>query len=115
MSKLGDAQRRFTVMVAQLVFYTTSLPGYQLTFGDAYRDPRVPYGHENSLHRKRLAVDLNLFVNGEYITCTGVDAERHIEYFQKIGFFWEHIGGTWGGFFEDPDPNHFSLSFGGMS
>ena len=33
---------------------------YRLRWGDAYRDPRVKYGHPQSVHRKRLAVDLIL-------------------------------------------------------
>ena len=47
--------------------------GYAVTLGDCYRDPRVKYGHKNSMHRKRLAVDLNLFKDGKYLT----DSEDH--------------------------------------
>ena len=50
-------------MIALLILHAEML-GYKLTFGDAYRDPRVTYGHKDSLHRKRLAVDLNLFLDG---------------------------------------------------
>lgn len=37
---LGQKQRRFTRMIAQLIEYACQ-NGYELTFGDAYRDPRV--------------------------------------------------------------------------
>lgn len=82
--------------------------GYEITLGDAYRDPRVTYGHPNSLHRSRLAIDLNLFHNGAYIT----DDTGH----KELGAFWESIGGTWGGRFKGAacDPNHYSLGYGGM-
>ena len=100
---LGQTQRRFTLMVATLIAHAYE-EGYELTFGDAYRDPRVTYGHDKSLHRKRLAIDLNLFKDGEYLTTT----EAH----RPLGEFWESIGGTWGGRFSDG--NHYSTEWEGM-
>ena len=100
---LGETQRRFTRMIGELIGWAYK-NGYELTFGDAYRDPRVSYGHQNSLHRQRLAVDLNLFINGEYQTYT--DAHT------PLGEYWESIGGTWGGRFNDG--NHYSLEYNGM-
>ncbi len=100
---LGQKQRRFTLMVANLIAYAYE-NGYELTFGDAYRDPRVEYGHPKSLHRSRLAVDLNLFREGEYLTST----QDHT----PLGEYWESIGGTWGGRFDDG--NHYSLEHDGM-
>ena len=44
--------------------------GYEVTLGDAYRDPRCPYGSKDSDHHRRLAIDLNLFKNGVYLTRT---------------------------------------------
>ena len=90
-------------MVAQLVGKAEEL-GYELTFGDAYRDPRCQYGQPFSLHRKRLAIDLNLFKNGSWLKKT----EDH----RPLGEFWESIGGSWGGRFEDG--NHYSLEHEGM-
>ena len=90
-------------MVADLIQYAYD-QGYELTFGDAYRDSRVPYGHPNSLHRSRLALDLNLFENGKYLVTT----EDH----RFLGEWWEEQGGTWGGRFEDG--NHYSLEHNGM-
>lgn len=100
---LGAKQRLFVRMVANLIVWAYD-HGYELTFGDAYRDPRVPYGHPNSCHRKRLAVDLNLFKDGVYLDKT----EDH----QPLGEYWESIGGTWGGRFQDG--NHYSLEHDGM-
>ena len=107
---LGQKQRKFTRMIAQLIEYAYQ-NGYELTFGDAYRDPRLhgdvgvkkSYSSANSLHKSRLAVDLNLFKNGQYLTTT----EAH----KPLGEYWESIGGTWGGRFNDG--NHYSLEHQG--
>lgn len=109
---LGAKQRRFTRMIALLIEYAYQ-QGYELTFGDAYRDPRVhgavgekkSYSSANSLHKERLAVDFNLFRDGKYLTRT----EDH----RPLGEYWESIGGTWGGRFSSPDGNHYSLEHGG--
>jgi hypothetical protein len=86
--------------------------GFEVTFGDAFRDPRVfgavgvkmGYGHYKSCHKLRLAIDLNLFKDGEFMQTTS----DH----KPLGEWWESQGGTWGGRFEDG--NHYSLEFGGM-
>ena len=103
---LGQKQRRFGRMVAQLLNKLHEL-GYEYTWGDAYRDPRVHgdfgvkkgYSAKSSVHKVRLAVDLNLFKDGKYLTKT----EDH----RPLGEFWESIGGTWGGRWNDG--NHYSL------
>ena len=94
---LRQKQSKFVRMIALLIQYAYE-QGYELTFGDAYRDPRCPYGSEKSFHHQRLAVDFNLFRDGKYLTST----ESH----QQLGEFWESIGGTWGGRFKDG--NHYS-------
>jgi hypothetical protein len=55
------------------------------------------------LHKSRLAVDLNVFRDGKYLT-TG-------EQYADLGEFWESIGGAWGGRFNDG--NHFSFEHNG--
>ncbi len=107
---LGEKQRRFTGMVARLILHAEQL-GFRVTFGDVYRDPRCDYGHRKSLHRKRLAVDLNLFEKraGKWVYLTSTKSHR------PLGLFWESIGGTWGGRFRpNPDGNHYSLAHGGV-
>lgn len=107
---LGDKQRKFTRMIADLIVFAYD-NGYELTLGDAYRDPRVhgfvgvksSYSSANSLHKQRLAIDFNLFKDGAYLTST----EDH----KPLGEFWESIGGTWGGRFKDG--NHYSLEYNG--
>ena len=103
---LGQKQRRFTRMIGLLIEYAYQ-QGYELSFGDAYRDPRVhgavgvkkSYSSANSLHKSRLAVDFNLFKDGQFLTTT----EAH----KPLGEYWESMGGTWGGRFNDG--NHYSL------
>lgn len=98
-------------MIAELILWAYD-QGYEITLGDAYRDPRVfgkvgiqdGYGHRNSCHKLRLALDLNLFLNGRYLTTT----EEHL----PLGEKWESMGGTWGGRFKDG--NHYSLTHNGM-
>ena len=107
---LGQKQRNFTMMVSLLIQYAYE-QGYELTLGDAYRDPRVhgavgekeSYSSSRSLHKSRLAIDFNLFKDGEYLTST----EDH----KPLGEFWESIGGTWGGRFNDG--NHYSMEHEG--
>jgi len=82
--------------------------GYEVTFGETYR--RKGVGWEKSLHRKRLAIDLNLFKNGKYLKKT--------KDWERFGIFWEKLGKKrdlplcWGGRFNDG--NHLSLSHGGV-
>ena len=109
--KLSEKQQQFTHMVALLILQAEQL-GYRVTLGDAYRDPRVfgrlgerkGYGRSKSLHKQRLAIDLNLFKDGDFLQTT----EDH----KPLGLYWESIGGTWGGRFDDG--NHYSLDHEGM-
>lgn len=84
--------------VSQLIQYANFL-GYELTFGDAYRDSRCPYGSTTSAHHDRMAIDLNLFKDGIYLQDT-IDHE-------PLGLFWVSIGGIWGGNFSNMDGNHY--------
>ena len=100
---LREKQSRFVWMVIELLQKARDM-GYELTFGDAYRDPRCSYGQPFSLHRKRLAIDLNLFYKGQYLSST----ESH----RELGEYWELLGGSWGGRFDDG--NHYSLEHAGI-
>ena len=98
---LGDKQRKFTKMTALLILYAYER-GYELTFGDAWaRDSHS----DNSCHYIRLAIDLNLFKDGVYLT----ETSDHT----FLGEFWESLGGSWGGRFKAPDGNHYSLEYRG--
>ncbi|WP_414483674.1 M15 family metallopeptidase [Serratia marcescens] len=110
---LSEKQQLFTKLISQLILWADE-KGYRLTFGEAYRTPeqaalnaKKGSGIRNSLHTKRLAVDLNLFINGQYQTNSAA--------YRPLGEYWESIGGSWGGRFRDrPDGNHFSLEHEGV-
>ena len=98
-------------MVADLIIKAYEL-GYEVTLGDAYRDPRLHgavgekkgYGHSKSCHKIRLAIDLNLFKGNKFLSTS----DDH----KPLGEWWEAQGGTWGGRFNDG--NHYSLEHEGM-
>ena len=103
---LRQKQSLFARNIAKLIQYAYA-EGYEVTFGDAYRDPRVhgkpgekkSYSSASSNHKLRLAVDLNLFLDGKYLTST----ESH----RVLGCYWEtlHPDNRWGGRFNDG--NHY--------
>ena len=102
---LREKQSRFARMLCKLINYA-HLCGYELTLGYAYRCEDCQIGHRKSLHKIRLAQDLNLFRGGKFLTAP----EEHL----PLGEFWESMGGTWGGRFDPPDGNHYSLEHNGM-
>ena len=115
MMTLAEKQRLFTRLVGKLIEFAYA-QGYELTFGDAYRNPdqakanaAAGKGIVNSLHCERLAIDLNLFKNGQWMT----DSEA----FRQLGEYWESLGPdcAWGGRFSRPDGNHFSIRHGGRA
>lgn len=113
--KLSEQQRLFTKLIAQLIEFAY-LRGFELTFGDAYRDPRLAMlnaqegkGIAKSLHTQRLAIDFNLFKDGSYTPKS--------EDYKELGDYWKtlHPLCRWGGDFKPvPDGNHFSMEFGGI-
>lgn len=110
---LGQKQRRFAKAVARLIDKAHEL-GFEVTLGDAYRDPRAfgglgqkgVYGNMFSCHKIRLAIDLNLYRDGKYLTST----EDH----RPLGEWWEKAGDghCWGGRFQDG--NHYSITHEGV-
>lgn len=108
---LRQKQSLFVRLVARLILHATMLD-YELTFGEAYRSPeeaarlaKLGKGIKASLHTQRLAIDLNLFREGKYLSST----EAH----RALGEWWEaqHPLCRWGGRFGDG--NHYSLEHGG--
>lgn len=107
---LRQKQSRFAQMVADLIIQAAAM-GYEVTLGEAYRSPEEAQrlasagrGIVNSLHTQRLAIDLNLFKNGNFLATS--DAHK------PLGEWWESKGGTWGGRFGDG--NHYSLTHAGV-
>lgn len=104
----------FALLVCELIYRANSL-GFDVTLGEAWRSPeeaarlaKLGKGISRSLHCDRLAIDLNLFKNGKYLTKT----EDH----RTLGEWWESLSTTeyeccWGGWFNDG--NHYSIEYGG--
>lgn len=110
---LRQKQSHFAQMVAQLIRKAAEL-GYEVTLGEAYRTPeqaalnaKSGKGISNSLHTKRLAIDLNLYRDAVWLT----KSEDH----KPLGDWWVTQGGSWGGNFKrNPDGNHYSLEHEGV-
>lgn len=115
---LGEKQRAFAHLLPRLIQKAEEL-GNEVTLGEAWRSEVVAKwyadhgrGIENSLHVKRLAIDLNLFREGKYLTRS--------EDYKALGEWWESQSTkdyrcSWGGrFLHRPDGNHFSVEHEGV-
>ena len=102
--KLSTKQQLFCKAMVNLISYGNSL-GYEFTFGDAYRADTCTHGHPKSTHRHRLALDLNLFVDDEYITDGAHPAWVVLhDYGEKLGL----------SRMIKNDANHFSMTYMGV-
>lgn len=111
---LREKQSVFAQLVADLIKKANEL-GFGVTLGETYRSPeeaerlfKLGKGTKISLHTSRLAIDLNLFKDGIYLTST----ESH----KVLGEWWEsqstqNIVCHWGGRFGDG--NHYSVGHSG--
>jgi hypothetical protein len=118
---LGDKQRLFARLLAELITWAYA-QGFELTFGEALRtqaqadaNAASGAGISNSLHLKRLAIDLNLFKD----SAPGIDDDiyqKDSEAYRPLGEKWEsmHTLCRWGGRFSRPDGNHFSVEHEGV-
>jgi hypothetical protein len=112
MSKL---QEEFAQSAAKLIQKAQEM-GFTVTLGEAWRTPEQAQwnadhgkGISHSLHMERLAIDLNFFKNGAYIT----DGSQ----LKEVGEWWKSLGTSyrWGGDFSHlPDGNHFSITPDGV-
>lgn len=108
---LREKQSLFARLAAQLLLRAEAL-GYEVTFGEAWRSPeeaarlaKLGLGIGQSLHTRRLAIDLLLFRDGQYLRTT----EAH----RPLGEWWENLHPLcrWGGRFGDG--NHYSVTHAG--
>lgn len=114
MSTLSEHQQKFTLLTSKLIQWASD-QGYGLTYGEAYRTPEQAAlnaakgtGIANSLHTQRLAVDLNLFKDGQFL--------QQKEDYAPLGAYWKSLDPDccWGGDFSRPDSDHFSLTWQGV-
>jgi len=103
MSVLRDKQAKHVRMTALLILYIYER-GYTAAWGHAQRCEDCKIGAVRSLHKSKLAVDIDIFKNNKLLTET--------KDYEFAGLFWEAMSGTWGGRFNDG--RHFSLAHGGM-
>lgn len=106
--RISTIQQSFARDVVRLLLYMESKE-FSYTFGEAFRTAEQAEiyakngkGIVNSLHCKRLAIDINLFdKNGNYLD----SKESHAEF----GAFWEKLHPTnrWGGGFKRVDSCHY--------
>jgi len=108
---LVQIQSEFAQDVAELLMFA-SKQGFQVTLGEAqrtieqaelYKKTGFSKAGANSLHCKRLAIDLNFFKDGKFIT----DSNE----LKVIGDYWEslHPNNAWGKYFSFADDYpHFS-------
>ena len=93
--RLGEHQEQFSRDLAELIIHAYT-EGYTIRMGDVFAHD----GHKKgSQHYKKLAADLNLFLDGIFITST----EGH----KPLGEYWESLDdlNRWGGRYEDG--NHY--------
>ena len=108
---LRETQNHFARLLPRLLDHAHNL-GFEVSLGEAWRSreeaarlAKAGLGIVNSLHCDRLAIDLNLFKDGVYLTDSAAYA--------PLGAWWESQGGAWGGRFVRPDGNHFSWPYQG--
>ncbi len=114
---LSKRQRIFARNVAKLIDFIYE-SNDECTIGEALRTPemadlyvRLGKGIKNSLHIKKLAIDLNLFKGGVYVEDT--------KYHEPYGKYWVslHPSNRWGGDWDkdgihepgENDGNHYEM------
>lgn len=107
-ASLQESQQKFAQDVVLLLTHMLH-QGYKFTFGETMRTKEQAElyaqqgkGIKNSLHCKRLAIDINLFnPQGEFL----LNSEDHT----MFGDYWESLSplNRWGGKFTRPDGNHY--------
>ena len=109
---LRKLQSEFAYQASRLIQHAFDL-GYEVTLGHAMRCENCYVGRKNSVHKVKLAIDLNLFKDGKYLG----DTESH----RELGEWWEkqHTSARWGGRFGadkgklGKDGNHYSFEYQG--
>lgn len=115
---LSRKQSLFAHHAARLILQAQEM-GYDVTLGEAWRSAEQAafqtkinaekgIGIAASLHTQRLAIDINLFRNGKFLTS--------VSEYAPLGIWWEnqHPDARWGGRFKNKDAVHFSFEHNGI-
>ena len=113
--KLGEKQELFAELIFTKLIPFIYSKGYKLRPGDYFRDARTNgeygekkgYASAKSLHKLKLAFDLNLMLDGSYLS----DTQDH----EQFGAYWLSLDPLcrWGGSGGNNDGNHYSLEYDG--
>ena len=79
---LGEKQELFALLAYKLQGHILE-SGYDIRLGHAYRCENCVTGAKNSNHKIKLAIDINLFKDGQFLQST----EDH----KQFGEFWESL------------------------
>jgi len=107
-------QEEFSQAVAKLIQQASAM-GFGVTLGEAWRTPEQAQwdaehhtGISHSVHCDRLAIDLNLFKDGQFLTEPAA--------YVQLGNWWKTLGEhyRYGGDFKIRDYDHYSISPDGI-
>jgi len=107
---LREKQSVFLINVAKFILWINEQPGYTVTGGELWRPDEMQEIYlkegkskvQRSKHQDRLAVDLNLFINGEY----KIDKEGY----KPLADYWESLDeNNKAGYNWSWDANHFEM------
>lgn len=111
---LSEQQRLFSKLLGAFLIWIDA-HGYEVVGGDWHRtqaqadaNAAAGSGISHSLHTISLAVDLMLFKDGIYQTDSAA--------YEPLGEYWESLHSLccWGGRFQKPDGDHFSMTWDGI-
>jgi hypothetical protein len=114
---LLEKQQFFSLWVSKLIQQALKM-GNGVTLGEAFRPDETAEiyalegrGIKKTLHHDRLAIDLNLFRNGVFLT--------NVEDYRPLGEWWKaqsqfDLTFVWGGDFDRIDADHFSFLHNGI-
>lgn len=114
---LLQKQQIFAKLLARFIT-DLHLRGYEITIGEVFRPTEMAEiyasqgkGIKNSLHTLKLAVDLNIFYQGKFLT-----TKEELEIPGKLwkAYTTSLVQTCWGGDFERVDANHYSVFHNGL-
>lgn len=112
---LGVRQRLHVRLCAKLIAYLYDECGLEATWGETYRPPAMALlnaksgaGIANSLHCLRLALDLQMFKNGEY--------QHDVAVYKIAADYWLTLDPLCaaGYYFHSVDADHYSITYHGV-